>query len=180
MLLTYIDLVDLIDHGVITDVPVGNINPASIDLRLGKFLMIEDTRGKIVNLTDKTDGVQFSKHDLVEEPVQINPGGFFLAQTIETFNFPNDIAGQFKLKSSQARSGLEFLAAGWIDPGFNGSVLTLPMKNCTQNHPFVLKYGMKIGQVNLYRGKCVPRDNSYAVVGQYNNDKEVQASKGIR
>jgi dCTP deaminase len=120
------------------------------------------------------------KHDLVENPLFVRPGDFILVQTKETFNLPNDIAAQFLMKSSQARTGLNCLNAGLGDPGWNGSVYTIAMKNEAQYHEFILKVGMKIGQVQFTRVKPVPKDSSYAVKGQYNNTTEATPSRGIR
>ncbi|WP_409365151.1 dCTP deaminase domain-containing protein, partial [Escherichia coli] len=73
-----------------------------------------------------------------ENPYRLKPGQFVLACTIETFNLPSDIAAQFMLKSSRARSGLEHLMAGYYDPGWHGSVLTLELHNSRQLHPVAL------------------------------------------
>lgn len=76
-----------------------------------------------------------------------------------------------------ARIGLEHLNAGWIDAGFNASVLTLELRNLTTHHPIRLEYLDSIGQVVFFRHKLVPMEGSYATRGRYNGDRKVQGVK---
>jgi dCTP deaminase len=178
-LLSYNELVSLVESGVI-DAPIENINSSSIEVTFGHEIMIEDnfipccvdlSKKKIPNM--KTIQMQ-------DEGFIIEPGQWFLATTQETFNLPNDIVAEFVLKSSQARSGLNHLLAGYCDPGWNNSKLTLEFHNVNRWHSLLIKPGIKAGQVKFYRVKEVPENKSYAVVGQYNNQTSVTASKGIR
>lgn len=114
------------------------------------------------------------------ERLYLQPGEFILAQTVEEFYLPNNIAAEFRLKSSVARAGLDQALAVWCDPGWNGSVLTVELRNNTRYHVLVLEAGMKIGQVVFFKGEPVPDEASYAVRGQYNNDKSVTANKGVK
>jgi dCTP deaminase len=136
------------------------VNPASLDVRLGPNLLIESAES----------------HDLVplsiqqnsrENPYWLVPGQFVLAETMETFHMPDHVAGQFALKSSRAREGLEHLLAGWIDPGFSGSVLTLELKNARQLQKLPLWPGMRIGQIVFMRMTKAPLV-SYRESGHYN------------
>ena len=95
-----------------------------------------------------------------------------------SLTLPDDVAGQFALKSSVARSGIEHLMAGYIDPGFNNSVLTLELKNARRSHPVFLWPGMRIGQIIWQRMAATPT-TSYRESGRYNGDKSVTASKGL-
>lgn len=178
-MLTYHELRRLTEDGVITPVPDGHINGASIDVTLGRYIWIEDPRGGTVDLASKaTPGM--TRHDLVESPYSLRPGEFALAQTHETFNLPNDISAEFRLKSSVARAGLDQALAVWADPGWHGSVLTLELRNNLSHHQLVLRAGMKIGQMVFHRGGPVPDEVSYAVRGQYNCDTSAQPSRGVR
>ncbi len=89
---------------------------------------------------------------------------------------PEDVAGLFFLKSSRAREGYENLHAGYADPGWHGSALTLELKNARQLQPLPVYPGLKIGQMVFFRMSSKPA-LSYAAVGHYNNDKLVAASK---
>ena len=146
------------------------INPASLDVRLGGTLLIESAE------SPELVPYPLHRHD-AENPYELKPGQFVLAETIEVFNLPNDIAAQFMLKSSRAREGLEHLMAGYCDPGWHGSRLTMELHNSRQLHAIPLWPGMKIGQMVFHKMSSAPL-RSYAEVGRYNADKTVQASRG--
>lgn len=179
MLLSYLELVELVKSGVI-DAPVENINGASIDLTLDNLLLIEKE-----HVIEQTVDLSIKKFPdmiplvMTDHGFAMKPGQFILASTQETFNLPNDIAAEFKLKSSIARGGLNHCLAGFADPRWFGSKLTLELKNELQYNQLVLKPGMKIGQIIFYRVTPVPEEHSYAVKGRYNNTTEVTASKGV-
>ena len=144
------------------------LNPASLDVLLGDNLMVEN-----VVTTDlmRLDISQHSEHD----PFMLQPGEFCLAETVEVFNLPEDISCQFVLKSSRARSGLNHLLAGWCDPGWHGSKLTLELKNERLHHALPLYPGMKIGQMVFHQMSSAPL-KSYAITGNYNNHLTVMPS----
>jgi len=147
------------------------INPASLDLRLGDTIMIESAESlnmRPLSIAGRT----------ADNPYELKPGQFILAQTIEVFNMPENIAGLFFLKSSRAREGYENLHAGYADPGWHGSVLTLELKNSRQLLPLPLYPGMKIGQMVFMR-MSNPPVISYAKVGHYNQDLSTTGSKQL-
>jgi dCTP deaminase len=146
------------------------INPASIDVRLGDTLLIESAQSRELVV------YPLDRHS-EEIPYELRPGQFCLAQTVETFNMPVNVAAQFMLKSSRAREGLEHLMAGYCDPGWHGSVLTLELHNSRQLWPQLLWPGMKIGQMVFHRMSDLPL-RSYAQTGRYNGHATVHASKG--
>lgn len=162
-------IAELCRHGLVTPFNPEMLNPASIDVRLGDTLLIESAEGPMVPypLGQRTR----------EEPYLLVPGQFVLGQTVESFNVPDNLTGQFILKSSRAREGLEHLLAGYIDPGFHGSVLTLELKNARQLHAIPLWPGMRIGQIVFSEMSEVP-SLSYRQTGRYNNDPTVMESKG--
>ena len=146
------------------------INPASLDVRLGSHLMIE--------VADTKDFVNVDiSHRTEKNPYRLMPGEFCLAETEEIFNIPDSISAQFVLKSSRAREGYENLLAGWVDPGFSGSRLTLELVNARRHWDLPLYSGMKIGQILFFKMSSIPL-NSYSKVGRYNGDLKVSASKG--
>lgn len=175
-ILTYNSLVELVESGVIENVPMENINGASIDLTLAGEFYIEDPRGGIVFLADKNSPHMIKRQGSAD----LRPGDFCLAATEQVFHLPNDITAIYVLKSSLARAGLNHLNAGYCDPGWNGSVLTLEFHNVLSHHTLVLEHGAKAGQMYFFRGEPVPEEFSYAVRGNYNGDKSVQQSKGVR
>jgi len=164
------EIKNLCEAGMIEGYAQDLINPASLDVRLGGRLMIEvaDTKEFVnVDISHRTD----------KNPYRLMPGEFCLAETEEIFNIPDSISAQFVLKSSRAREGYENLLAGWIDPGFSGSRLTLELVNARRHWDLPLYPGMKIGQIVFFGMSSIPI-NSYSKVGRYNGDLRVNASKG--
>ena len=164
------EIKNLCEAGMIEGYAEDLINPASLDVRLGGRLMIE--------VADTKDFVNVDiSHRTSKNPYRLMPGEFCLAETEEIFNIPDSISAQFVLKSSRAREGYENLLAGWIDPGFSGSRLTLELVNARRHWDLPLYPGMKIGQIVFFKMSSIPI-NSYSKVGRYNGDLRVNASKG--
>ncbi len=179
-LLSYLELEELVHDGVIEGVTPEAINSTSIDLHLGPIILVENTADSLNDLKylNKKSSLNTQRIDLGETGTYcLAPGEFILAQSREIFHLPNTISAEYKLKSSMARLGLDHLNAGWADAGWHGSVLTLELKNVTQNHRIVITSGDRIGQMIFYRHTPVPLDKSYATRGSYNNDKQVQGVK---
>lgn len=181
MLLSYTELVELIEQGVI-DAPIENVNAASIDVTLGDEIMVapfNGTWGYAVDIANKQN-IHLEKLAIPSEGYELSPGEFILATTREWFDFTkrNDVSAEYKLKSSMARNGLSHLLAGWMDNGWSGN-LTLEFHNVS-HEPLLLRAGMKCGQAIFMRHAPVPEHASYATKGQYCGQTGVTASKGIR
>jgi dCTP deaminase len=175
-LLSYNELCELVEQGVITHVEHDQINAASIDITVGETFLLER------NAEFEQDVLVWREREKVpmfetKGSVVLNPGEFCLAQTQQVFNLPNDIAAIYVLKSSMARSGLNHLNAGYCDPGWNGSVLTLELVNHLHHHRWLIREGDPIGQMYFHRVTPVPADRSYAVRGRYNGDTAVSRIK---
>lgn len=178
-LLSYNRLVELVKQGVI-NAPLENINGASIDITLDNTILVESPKEGLIDLAAK-ENVKFYEYFITKyTPFDLEPDQFILASSRETFNLPDNIACEYKLKSSLARNGLQHMLAGWCDPAWNNSKLTLEFKNVTQYNTLLLKPGMKIGQMVFFECEPVPSENSYATKGQYNNQSTTTASKGVR
>ena len=171
MILSDHEIVRLCREGMVTPFEDYLLNPASLDVRLGHNMLVE------VEDTDKLSPITLTSCSKTT-PFLLKPNEFVLTETFEMFNMPDDVCGQFALKSSLARAGFEHLMAGWIDPGFNSSVLTLEIKNARQYHAIPMWPGMRIGQIIFMRMASKP-DVSYRDCGRYNSDKTVQESKGL-
>ena len=170
MILSDTEIEDLIaTQGMVQGHDPDLINPASLDLRLGNLIMLESVQNH------QMIPLEISRYT-PEHPYQLVPGQFVLAQTIETFNMPEDVAGLFFLKSSRAREGYENLHAGYADPGWHDSTLTLELKNARQLQPLPIWPGLKIGQMVFFRMSQRPAV-SYAVTGHYNHDRLATASR---
>ena len=176
-ILAYTQICELIEQGVIKNTSYANVNGSSLDLVLGDEFMFEKKCGGTVIMDDKF----YSPMITAECPdcFYLAPNEFILAHTVEEFDMPLDVSGEYMLKSTQARNGLEHLGAGWADPGWHG-VLTLEFKNMLRHHTILMRPGMKCGQMKFFRHEPVALDNSYKERGQYNGDKSVMAGKGIK
>ena len=179
MLLSYLELIELVKTGVI-DADPENINGASIDLTLDDQLLCETPQTHLQPIDLKAKQLPtFTPCTMGNGGYDLWPGRFVLANTRETFNLPNDIAAEFKLKSSVARAGLNHLLAGFADPGWHHAKLTLELHNVLTHHIIKLREGMKIGQMIFYRVRPVPDEHSYSIKGRYNHTTVVTASKGV-
>ena len=178
MLLSYVELFELVYKGVIGPVEHDCINASSIDIHLGRDLIVEQyTEFGVVDPHKRTNFPQRVVHLGKGEHYDLEPGEFVLAHSVEIFNLPNDISAEFRLKSSGARSGLNNLFACHCDPGWHGSTLTLELHNTLRYTRIRLTEGMRIGQMLFHRHTPVPEDRSYAARGRYINDKSVSAVK---
>lgn len=196
-LITFVELCEKIANGLLTvpssnpppfnKIPISHINGASVDVRLGQ-VFLRESPPSVVSLRSSNYVSLFNKEELPMvketlawgERIYLQPGEFILAQTIEEFYLPNNIAAEFRLKSSVARAGLDQALAVWCDPGWTGSVLTIELRNNTRYHVLVLEVGMKIGQMVFLKGESVPDKASYAVRGQYNGLLEVTGNLGVK
>lgn len=167
-LLSYTELCELIEQGVI-DAPLEHVNSSSIDLTFDDKILIR-------KICDGT--AVWIEKNLKNGPYELAPGEFILASSKEYFNLPLDLSAEYKLKSSQARQGINHFTAGWADAGWHGK-LTLEIIN-HDLVPVDIEAGKKAGQMIFHRHAPVPFEKSYAARGQYNGQKSVQASKGIR
>lgn len=99
-----------------------------------------------VDLTLAGEGLSEDHHAIMFNELEITPGEFLLLSTNETVRIPNGIAAIVKGKSSLARQGLMVECAGFVDPGFTGTI-TLEVKNLNRRRKLVLKKGQKICQI---------------------------------
>lgn len=180
--LSYIELVQLVEDEVIAPVSYDDINAASIDIHLGDEIVVEVVPPGLsvpsaIDIHKRDVFPSYKINIAAQGHYDLAPGEFILAHTREVFNLPLDICAEFKLKSSGARTGLENALATWADNGWHGSTLTLELKNFLRWHPLRLTPGMKIGQMVFHRTVPVPMKRSYAQRGRYNNDKSVQTVK---
>ena len=179
-LLSYDELCILVAKGVIENCPAELINGTSIDVTLANTILIE--RQPRLHVRQLIDYSRRDRPHLYEEHLNgggytLAPGEFVLAATQQVFNLPLNIGMEYKLKSSQARCGLNHLNAGWADPGWHGSALTLEFVNTTRYHHIVLHAGDRVGQVVFYRCASVPEEASYKLRGRYNGDRGVSRIK---
>lgn len=178
MIFGYKTLCKFVEDGIIENVDPANINGASIDLTLGDIIFIEKYNDseflQTVDLSVKPrEFPNFTTIKMDENGHLMPPGMFLLAATREVFNLPNNIAFNYRLNSSLGRAGLNHALAGFADPGWVGSHLTLELKNWLEYHYLLIRPGMKCGQAIFYETEMVPEERSYTKIGSYNHSKGV-------
>jgi len=139
------------------------INPASVDIRIGKTMMVERNKGTYIQgFRTRTEWVEIDlTHTNEQNPTILKPGQFVLISTYEHIKVPSNLVMELRLKSSRAREGYNHSLAFWVDPGWDG-VLTMEVYNVRQYKPLPLWYGMRFAHAILshvteptdtYRGK---------------------------
>jgi dCTP deaminase len=169
---------NLLRDGVIENSDPSHVNGASVDVTLGRELMIEQNfTGISVSLRDRHPLPAFKYTMDDETGYRLMPGEFVLAHTQQAFNLPLSLTAQFHLKSSAGRVGLQHALSGWCDPGWNKSVLTLELTNSTRYTPIIIRPGDRIGQMTFIRIPAIPAENGYGRRGRYNGDSSVSGCK---
>lgn len=194
----------LSDHGIIAWATQGgiepfyssNVQPASIDISVGKQILVEERRQlasegshmKSIDLSDFSEGF----------PYYMDPGDFAVVMVAEKIDLSKilvsiDVTGvegaadgpfgrritpptyalsaKAYLKSSRAREGLELLQAGWAEAGYVGN-LSLAMRNARRWQRQPLWPGRLIAQLVLHAHR-IPMDQYN---GHYQNAGEAQGS----
>ncbi len=142
----------------------GQIQPASVDIRLGNhFLKLDENRIEAMTMTDEIKYISFEADQVI-----IPPNSFLLATTKEYVKLPNNLTAFVEGRSSIGRMGLFIQNAGWVDPGFEGTI-TLELYNANRL-PIRLESGRRICQLVFaqmdqaaqkpYRGKYQGQNNS--------------------
>lgn len=133
---------------LIIDPPVDVIQPASVDVTLGRTFdgwTVPDMLGQWC-ITPGEPWSYTVPDDDTTWTYTLMPGECLLASTEQTIRVPTDMVAQITGKSSLGRMFLTIHAtAGFIDPGFHGKV-TLELRN-NWIMPIVLKPDMAIGQL---------------------------------
>lgn len=136
---------------VVEPLDEGNVQPASVDLRLGRSLRIFQ-RHRLQAIDVKQEMAHLTDAEEIDEvnPFFLQPGEFALGVTVEEIRLPSDIVGRLDGKSSLGRLGLVVHStAGFVDPGWKGN-LTLELSNLAPL-PIALYFGMKISQISFMR-----------------------------
>lgn len=156
------------DEIVIKPMTAEQIQPASVDLRLGHhFLVIDDHLSTKLSLTAEAI---YREIDVGERgSIVIPPQSFLLATTKEYIEIPTSLTAFVEGRSSIGRLGLFIQNAGWVDPGFRGHI-TLELFNANRL-PIELDVNRRICQLVLaevdqeakpYEGKYLDQKNATA------------------
>jgi len=146
----------------------GQIQPASIDVRLGDhFLKVNENRLDVIRLD-----AEIQYEELTQEEIVIPPYSFLLATTCEYIRLPADVTAFVEGRSSIGRIGLFIQNAGWVDPGFEGNI-TLELFNANRL-PIRLVAGRRICQLVFARMDQAAQ-NPYS--GKYQGQRQTTGSR---
>ena len=164
---------------VISPLDQADIQPASVDLRLDrKILVFSNSRRPHIDVKKGLDDLTEIVEIRDDSPFILHPGEFVLGSTLEHIELPDDLVARLEGKSSLGRIGLVIHStAGFVDPGWKGH-LTLELSNLARL-PITLYYGMKIGQISYLR-LTTPADRLYGSEGlgsKYQGQVEPTASR---
>ncbi len=160
----------MVAEGSLTITPLTKeqIQPASVDIRLGNTFSITE---------DSSTGVITMEREILYRTIQTDtyillPGQFILATTMEYFELPDNLTAFVEGRSSLGRMGLFIQNAGWVDPGFKGEI-TLELFNANRC-AIELKAGRRVGQL-VFAKMDEPAEHPYR--GKYQNQRGATGSK---
>jgi len=134
------------------DDPELQIQPASIDLRLGnEFLEFERSNIPCIHPESEEETEEYTRRNSVEggDEYVLHPGDFVLGTTYETVEIPDDLVARVEGRSSLGRLAVVVHAtAGFVDPGYRGQI-TLELSNLGTAPVALRPEEMRISQIVL-------------------------------
>ena len=162
------------------DDPELQIQPASVDLRLGReFLEFQRTNIPCIHPNSEQEVDEYVSETVVEpgEEFILHPGDFVLGTTKERVSIPDDLLAHVEGRSSLGRLAIVVHAtAGLCDPGYEGQI-TLELSNLG-TAPVALSPGMRVSQLTFTELKN-PAERPYGAErgSKYQGQRGPQASK---
>ena len=133
------------------DDPDLQIQPASVDLRLGReFLEFRRTNIPCIHPNSEREVDEYVSETIVDEGEEfvLHPNDFVLGTTKERVEIPADLLAHVEGRSSLGRLAIVVHAtAGLCDPGYRGQI-TLELSNLG-SAPVALSPGMRISQLTF-------------------------------
>lgn len=136
-----------ISEGILVIDPIDDfqIQPSSVDLRLGNEFLVYPKDLEVIDVKDPYFSNRLVKEIATEEGFIIKPKEFVLATTVEYVKLPDFLTAFVEGRSSLGRLGLFIENAGWVDAGFEGNI-TLEFYNAN-DIPIKIYPGMRICQL---------------------------------
>jgi dCTP deaminase len=155
MILSDRDIAERLEEGELVveplDDPELQIQPASVDLRLGReFLEFRRTNIACIHPDSERETAEYVSETTVEEGDEfvLHPGDFVLGTTKERVEVPPDLIAHVEGRSSLGRLAVVVHAtAGLCDPGYRGQI-TLELSNLG-TAPVALTPGMRVSQLTF-------------------------------
>ena len=140
-----IEIQKMIASKIITFANPKHVSPASIDFRLSKYLLHLPTN---VSIDAKNiSNLPWEEIEIPEDGYILLPYNLYLGSSIERLTLPHNIVAMAEGKSTVGRLGLMVhITAGWIDPGFDGTV-TLEM---VATNPIRIYENLRLGQFTFF------------------------------
>jgi len=184
MILSDADILRRLEAGDLVVEPLDDpdiqIQPASVDLRLGReFLEFQHANIPCIHPNAEGEVDEYVELTEVEEGGEyiLHPGDFVLGTTHERVEIPDDLIAHVEGRSSLGRLAIVVHAtAGLCDPGYKGQI-TLELSNLG-TAPVALTPGMRISQLTFTELKT-PADRPYGAErgSKYQDQTGPQASK---
>jgi dCTP deaminase len=178
MILSDVDIARAITDGNLSIEPYepSNVEPASVDLRMGDELLAVEigNRDGPVRL-DGDENEDNYRYRPVSDMV-IRPGELYLATTKERIELSDGLCANVLGRSSLGRLGVSVhQTAGYIDPGFNGEI-TLEITNHGPQ-PVQLTPGLRICQIVFAKLSSEANVSYGHKSSQYQNQSGATASR---
>jgi dCTP deaminase len=184
MILSDGDILDRLESGGLVidplDDPDIQIQPASVDLRLGRtFLEFQRTNIPCIHPNSEQEVDDYVEETVIDEGEEfvLHPGDFVLGTTKERVEIPPDLIAHVEGRSSLGRLAIVVHAtAGLCDPGYKGQI-TLELSNLGAA-PVALDPEMRISQLTFTELKT-PAERPYGSErgSKYQNQEGPQASR---
>ncbi|WP_276271087.1 dCTP deaminase [Haloarcula litorea] len=184
MILSDADILRRLEAGDLVVEPLDDpdiqIQPASIDLRLGReFLEFQHANIPCIHPNSEDEVADYVEETTVPEDGEyiLHPGDFVLGTTHERVAIPDDLIAHVEGRSSLGRLAIVVHAtAGLCDPGYQGQI-TLELSNLG-TAPVALTPGMRISQLTFTELKTAA-DRPYGSErgSKYQGQSGPQASK---
>ena len=146
---------------IIDPLEENQIQPSSVDLKLGDEFLIYPDSIEVLDVRDKNLSAKLDLVKVDDSGFIIQPKHFILATTVEYVKLADNLTAFVEGRSSLGRLGLFIENAGWVDAGFEGNI-TLEFYNAN-TRPIKIYPNMRICQLvfaemkgkaeNPYRGK---------------------------
>lgn len=159
-----------IANGAITIEPLAEhaIRSASVDLCLGDHFLIIDSNSMDIIKMDEPP----SYREIRAESITVPAHTFVLATTREFVKIPPFLTAAVEGRSSIGRLGLFIQNAGWIDPGFEGTI-TLELYNANAL-PIRIDAGRRLCQLVFY---AMDQEVEKLYSGKYKGQRGTTGSK---
>ncbi|MFW5956194.1 MAG: dCTP deaminase [Halorhabdus sp.] len=185
MILSDADILARLEEGDLQieplDDPELQIQPASVDLRLGReFLEFQHANIPCIHPNSQQEVAEYVEETVVEGEdgeFILHPGDFVLGTTKERVAIPDNLIAHVEGRSSLGRLAIVVHAtAGLADPGYEGQI-TLELSNLG-TAPVALTPGMRISQLT-FTELSSPADRPYGEErgSKYQGQEGPQASR---